>query len=229
MNNNTSDKIKIFRTLSKETIDKILACSKIKEYKKDDMVFSEKEVLKELYFIVEGVVSIYKPNKMDDGKKVVYIFGNGEILNEMALDNKPSLISCELLTDGKILIVDKEDFRKIMHNDIALCEAVINSLIIKQKRTIHQLKNMSSKTVDMLLAFKLWKLAKDFGKKTDEGIEIDFDLPVKYLAEFLGNKRETVSRQIKVLTNKNLIKTNKKRFIILDSQKLINYFRGVEK
>lgn len=45
------------------------------------------------------------------------------------------------------------------------------------------------------------------------GVEIDFDLSISFLAEMVGAKRETVSRQVKALTNRGLIEVHKKRFL----------------
>ena len=222
--NNTIN-INFFEKLDSNTIKEILNISTIKEYKKGDMLFSEKEKLKYIYFIIQGVVSIYKPNKNDDGKKVLFILGNGEILNKTILDNEPSAVSCEFLTEAKVLIAKRDEFEKIMQNNFNLCQTIILSLISREKKMIHQLKNsLQSLTVDRQLAFKLWKLAKDFGYITEQGLEIGFDLSITYLAEILGNKRETVSRQLKILSNKSLVETYKKRFIIKNLDGLYNYY-----
>lgn len=222
--------IKIFANLDANTLKKIANASDSKKFKKNDLLFSEKEKLKYIYFLLEGVVSLYKPNKNDNGKKVLFILGPGEVLNELVLDNEPSPLSCEFLTNGKILKIEKSFLTELMQTNYTLCCAIINSLISRQKRMIHQLKTSSPCiTVDRQLAFKLWKLAKDFGKPTPEGTEINFDLSITYLAEILGNKRETISRQVKVLTNNSLIDLHKKRFIVKDSDKLLEYFRTENK
>ena len=57
----------------------------------------------------------------------------------------------------------------------------------------------------------------------DGGVEIDFDLSISFLAEMVGAKRETVSRQVKALTNRGLIEVHKKRFFIKDRERLKNF------
>lgn len=224
MINNTVN-INFFERLDRNTLKEIQDISIIKDYKKNDMLFCEKEKLKYIYFIMQGVVSIYKPNRTNDGKKVLFILGNGEILNETILDNQPSAVSCEFLTDGKVMIAKKDEFEKIMQRNFILCQTVILSLISREKRMIDQIKNsLHIITVDRQLAFRLWRLANDFGILTEKGLEINFDLSVTYLSEILGNKRETVSRQLKILTAKSLIEISKKRFIIKNLDGLYNYY-----
>lgn len=228
--NTNINNIKIFSNLDDCTLKKIYQASDLKKFKKNDLLFAEKEKLKYIYLLVEGVVALYKPNKTDNGKKVLFILGPGEILNELIFDNEPTPLSCEFLTNGKILRVPKTFLNELMKNNFTLCTSIITSLISRQKRMIHQMKTSSpSITVDRQLAFKLWKLAKDFGKSTNEGTEINFDLSITYLAEILGNKRETISRQVKVLVNNSLINLHKKRFIIKDSEKLLEYFKTENK
>lgn len=90
----------------------------------------------------------------------------------------------------------------------------------------HQLKNISNSiTVDRQIAFKLWKLGRDFGIETPDGIEINFDLSITFLVEMLGVKREIVSRQVKVLSKLGLIGVKRKRFTLYKYPELLEYFQ----
>ncbi|MDR1575545.1 MAG: helix-turn-helix domain-containing protein, partial [Treponema sp.] len=55
------------------------------------------------------------------------------------------------------------------------------------------------------MAANLWKLSRDHGVKSAEGVEINFDLTITALAELLGSQRETVSRWVRVLTSAGLL------------------------
>jgi CRP-like cAMP-binding protein len=72
-------------------------------------------------------------------------------------------------------------------------------------------------------AARLWKLSRDFGVETERGTKINFDLTTAFLAELLGAQRETVSRQLKILSEKGLIIIGKNRFIIPNRENLKNY------
>jgi CRP-like cAMP-binding protein len=77
---------------------------------------------------------------------------------------------------------------------------------------------------DRRIAAKLWKLSRDHGVKTSRGVEINFDLTITTFAEFLGSQRETVSRQIKTLTDAGLLIVKNSRFIIPSREKLLEFF-----
>ena len=84
---------------------------------------------------------------------------------------------------------------------------------------------MGSIGLEKKLAAKLWKLSRDFGKRTPEGIEIDINMPVTFLADILGAPRETTSRLCNQLSGYGLIKMEKKRITILDSDRMAVFFK----
>lgn len=220
------NKIKLFENLDKETKEKLSAVSTIKKYKKGELLYSDKEKINTVYFVLEGVASLYKPNP-DNTKKVVFLFGEGYVLNEVIIYENITSLSCEFLSNAKLLEIPREKFVEILETSYLLAKGVIESLINKNRIMSHQLKNISNSiTVDRQIAFKLWKLGKDFGIETPDGIEINFDLSITLFAEMLGAKRETVSRQVKVLSELGLISLKRKRFTLLKYNELLDYFHG---
>ena len=93
-------KIKLFQNLDKETIKELASIAKIKEYKKGELLYSDKEKIHTIYFVLEGVASLYKPNP-DNTKKVVFLFGSGVVLNEVIIYENTTLLSCEFLAPTK--------------------------------------------------------------------------------------------------------------------------------
>lgn len=73
------------------------------------------------------------------------------------------------------------------------------------------------------LAAKLWKLSRTYGVKTKEGVLIDLNLSIIYLADMFGTTRETVLRAISNLIKLGLIEY-KKKIIVKDIDELLIYF-----
>lgn len=74
------------------------------------------------------------------------------------------------------------------------------------------------------LAAKLWKLSRDYGVKCEDGVTINMNISVTYLADLLGSKRETVSRSLKILLGNKLIKYENKKIKVIDQDKLSKIF-----
>ncbi|MDR2500096.1 MAG: Crp/Fnr family transcriptional regulator [Treponema sp.] len=196
----------------------------IRNYKKGAQVFFDKDEVPFLYGVIDGTVSLYKMSTNNE-KRGVFIYGAGDLLNETILDNKGASVNAEPLRDSTLLCIKKSAFIRACAMDGALSKALIDSMAMKIRRLYHLMKNTSNNLRgDRRIAAKLWKLSRDHGVKTEQGIEINFDLTITTLAEFLGSQRETVSRQIKALTSAGLLLVKNSRFIIPDREKLVDFF-----
>lgn len=195
----------------------------LKFYKKGEIIFRDREEVNFIYFVISGYIALYKMNKQQD-KKVIFVYGKGELLNEVILQEPISSINCETLSDTQVLCISRKRFLRAMQEDAIFSNLVMNSMVLKIRRLYHQLGNTSnSMRLDKKIASKLWKLARDFGEEKPQGIEIGFDLSITYLADLVGSKRETVSRVIKQLVEHKLIEYQNNRFLIIDLDKLNQY------
>lgn len=193
---------------------------------KGQHLFRDKEDVKYIYILISGRASLYKINSLGE-KKVIFVYGEGKMLNEVMLQDLPASINCEMLENALVLALPIKKFQYVMSKDFNLTKAVIDSMALKIRRLYRQLKNTTNDVSgEKRLAAKLYKLSKDYGVVVEEGIKININLTITYLAEMLGSKRETVSRQVKNLAGMNLIILNKKQFIIPDQQRLCDFFKA---
>lgn len=196
----------------------------MKRFEKGQHIFYEKESTGMLYILLEGLVSIYKLNPLGE-KKVIFVYGPGSMLNEALLQETPAAASCEVREDAQVLVLTRERLWSLMERDPALTRAVVQSMSLKIRRLYHQLKNTTNAlSGEKRLAAKLFKLARDYGVESQGETLIDMNLSITYLADMLGSKRETVSRQAKNLNRLGLIRIQKNRIYISDLQKLSDYF-----
>ena len=217
--------IEIFNNISTETIMGILGEAEIKEYKSGEILFQDKEEVTIIYIVLKGIVSLYKINECGQ-KKVIFMLGKGKVINEVIIKDLPASINCEIFEDSVILGIKKESILKIMKDDFDLCKNIIISLSSKTRRLYRQLKNTpSSIKIEKRLAAKLYKLAKDYGVKCNDGILIDMEISITYMADLLGSQRETVSRAMKVLQKNGLVYYDRKKIIVSNFEKLALFFK----
>lgn len=217
--------LEMFNNISESTIGKILEESDVKEHRAGEILFEDKEDVSTVYFVLNGIVSLYKINECGQ-KKVIFMLGKGKIINEVIIKELPASINCEIFEDAVILGIKKEKLLNIMKEDFYLCKNIIISLSSKTRRLYRQLKNTpSSIKIEKRLAAKLYKLAKDYGVEHEDGIVIDMEISITYMADLLGSQRETVSRAMKVLQKNNLINYKSKKIIISNFEKLALFFK----
>lgn len=214
----------LFSQVNKKTIFKLNEICFVKELKKGEHLFRDKEVIKNIYVVKSGKVALYKQSESAQ-KKVIFILGKDTIVNEVIIDDLPSSINCEAFEKAEILCFDRMLFLDIMKDDFELSKIIINSLAMKVRRLYRQGKNSIPIKVEKRVAAKLWKLSRDYGIEIEEGTLIDLNITITYLADMFGAPRETISRALKILNNEGLIINKNKKIIVPDRDKLVKFFK----
>lgn len=220
------EELEIFNNISKVSYEKLAQLGEVKKYDAGAHIFRDKEEVTTLYIIISGSVSLYKLNE-NGHKRVIFILGKGKMINDVIIQGLPSSINCEIFEQAQILSYDKNAFLNIMERDFLLSKNIMSSLAMKVRRLYRQLKNTTGTIrMEKRLAAKLWKLSKDYGIKTENGVIININISVTYLADLLGSKRETISRAIKMLINENLIIYEDKKIKVINQHKLSEFFKA---
>ena len=218
------DNINIFKNLKDETKEELKKYSNTIKLEKNEVLFEEKEKINNIYFVIDGKVSIFKINENGD-RKVIFILNEGEMINEITTDKKrESSVFCEVFEHATILKYNIDDFIKIMEKDFYLTKNIINYMERRNRRLYRQLKNSISIKMDKKLAAKLYRISKEFGTNKGEWTLIDVNISITYLSDMLGCKRETLSRAMKTLQNEGLVKLENKK-IFVKEKGLSEYFK----
>ena len=226
----SKDTINIFKELglfdkvNNETLSRLNDICYIRELKKNEHLFRDKEIINSIYIVKSGKVALYKQSESAQ-KKVIFILGKDTVINEVIIDDLPASINCEAFEKAEILCFDRIKFLDIMKEDFELSKIIINSLAMKVRRLYRQGKNSIPIKVEKRVAAKLWKLSRDYGIEIEEGTLIDLNITITYLADMFGAPRETISRALKILNNEGLIINKNKRIIVPDREKLVRFFK----
>lgn len=217
--------IEIFKDIkdsSKIELKKIL---KERQVFRKEILFNEKDIVDKVYFLKSGKISVFKMNENGE-RKVIFILKNGEMINEISFDKtKSTTVGCEVFDDSTILECRVKDFIKVMEDDFTLTKNVLIHTQNTNRRLYRQLKNSISIRIDKKLAAKLYRIGKEFGVCMGEWTLLNVNLTITYIADMLGCKRETLSRAMKILQDKNLVKIDGKK-IYIKRDELSSYFKS---
>ena len=219
------NQLEIFKDIDPKTIENLAKAGTIQDVPKGTLLMRARESVNMVYFQITGKSVIY--TLTNDGKrKILFILGSGALLNEHIFNNHTSSTFCETMEKSKILAFQVQDFGKLMAEDFELTKHIMEAQERKIWRLSHQLKNTTSSIyLERKLAAKLWKLTRDFGVETENGIEIDVNMTITFLADMLGVPRETTSRVCSTLTEAGLITMNRRRIIIPDPAKMSHFYK----
>ncbi len=218
--------IKVFEGISSKSLNRILACGDIIDLKKNACLYHDRQDLYYVYFLLEGKVTLVKPNENGESK-VVFILNPGDTINQPVMRNNTSAVECWGFERSRILRVGFDDFDEIMSKDYVLARNCMAYMENRIRRLYRQLKNSVTINIEKRLAAKLVRLGLDYGSKNDGSCMtmIDLNLTVTYLAKMLGCQRESVSRAMKSLTNKGIVELDGRK-ISVDIDKARGFFKA---
>lgn len=221
------DKIleKTFNGVSETVLKDLIKPENMRCYRKGEHLFRDREATPFVFVILSGKASLYKIGESGQ-KKVAFILGPGELINEDIHPETTSSVSCEAFENLEVLCIEKTALRECMKKDFGLTEIVLNAANRKIRRLYRQLKNTTGVLkMERRVAAKLWKLANDYGVDTPDGRTIDLDISITYLADLMGSPRETISRALKLLNTQEIIRQDKGRITVVDMDALSDYFK----
>lgn len=214
-----------FNGLDENTLRKLSNIIRVNRYEKAKVLFRDKDIVDNIYIVLNGKASLYKFNEKGQ-KKVIFILGEGDFINEVILQNSTASINCETIEDSQIMHCNSVELLQVMEDNFELTKIILSSLSLKVRRMYRQFKNTTGVlSMGKRVASKLWKLGRDYGVPLNNGILIDMEISITYLADLFGAQRETISRACKELSELELIEYSNKKFIIKNEEKLLEYFK----
>ncbi|MEZ5764374.1 MAG: Crp/Fnr family transcriptional regulator [Xanthobacteraceae bacterium] len=89
-----------------------------------------------------------------------------------------------------------------------------------------QMVDMATKQVEQRIAHALLRLVRQSGKKTDDGVLIDFPISRQDIAEMTGTTLHTVSRVLSAWEDKGLVKSARQQVSVIQPHKLLLLAEG---
>ena len=107
--------IPLFRYLSMRELLAVMEVVRVEQWKQDEYVLKEGEATDSLYIVMEGRLRVTK-----QGKELA-VLSQGAHFGEMALLNKrPRSATVQLVSDAKLLIMDREAFSDLVRREAGL-------------------------------------------------------------------------------------------------------------
>ncbi len=207
---------KLFKTIEKENIQKLLPCLKAKiiKYNKDQIIFHQGDLIEKVGIVLKGDLLI----------QGIDFWGNSSILKKLsehemfgeiyAFEKKPLEVSIVANTDSTVIFLSLD---KILHPCQFSCtfhtSLIVNLLQIFAKKAItmnHKVEILSKRTTEDKLLTYLNSLALQKNSKS-------FDIPFnrQELADFLIVNRSALSKELMRLKKEGIIDYDKNSFKLL--------------
>lgn len=214
-----------FQSIPTPVLDEMWSLGKIVKCQKNTTIIRAKEPANSIYYVLSGKVIVY--NLTRHGKrKIIFVLGKGNMVNDNVTNSSYSATFCDTIEESTLFAIGSKTFLKLLEQNFSLTKAILSEQEWKMWRLSHQLKNtMGSIYMERKLAAKLWKLARDFGSPSGEGIQIDLNMTITFLADLMGAPRETISRLCATLTDYGLMKMERRKITITDPDRMAHFYK----
>jgi CRP/FNR family transcriptional regulator len=201
-------KINFFENLEEEELKLLLSISRKRKFTKGEVLFYEKDMPKYLTMVLEGSVKIYKIDPKNN-EIVLHRFMPTTFVAEMAVfEGIAYPASAAFETDGSVLEIDFEKFKKHFLSNEAVALALFRSLTQKIK------------TLDNVIALNV--VLDSTARAAKYICENDNALKMKnnQLAQYLNMTPETLSRIFSKFVKLGFLEKSNNTFKIIDKEAL---------
>ena len=209
-----------FAGLSGAELDEVLADAARQSVRRGSTLFRQGDPAAHLYLVAEGRMKV--AHVTAKGEQLVLRFmGPGDLLGCAAVFRRvPYPATATAMTDATVLAWSAsrmlrrvEEVPRLAQNSLALVGDRAESFVAR-------IGELSNDPVDVRLARHLLKLAREAGRRTAEGIEIDFPVSRQDLAELSGTTLYTVSRFMREWQDLGMVASGRQRVTIRDPGRL---------
>lgn len=206
--------VPIFSDLPLASLEKISLNTVSRSYKKGQMILLEEGQAETFFVITSGSVKVTRLS--EDGREVILaILGESDFFGEMSLldgeGRSANIVACE---DSKVLTLSRNDFLECLESYPKIAIALLEELAIRLRKSDQQIESLSLSDSEHRIGITLVRLSEELGRIKLGDVTIA-KLPYQQdIANMAGTSRETVSRTLKILEDKELVKRDGRKLTI---------------
>lgn len=200
--------IPIFTALSDSDLNRIASKMVSRDYEKGQMILLEESTGETFFIITSGTVKVTRLS--DDGREVILaLLGESDFFGEMSLlDGEGRSANIVANEDAEVMTLSRRDFLEYLETYPKIAIALLEELAVRIRKSDQQIESLSLSDSEQRIGITLIRLAEEGGtiKRGDVTVQ---NLPYQQdIANMAGTSRETVSRTLKLLEDKKLVKRN---------------------
>ena len=200
--------VPIFTDLSDSDLNRIASKMVSRDYEKGQMILLEESTGETFFIITSGTVKVTRLS--DDGREVILaLLGESDFFGEMSLlDGEGRSANIVANEDAEVMTLSRRDFLEYLETYPKIAIALLEELAVRLRKSDQQIESLSLSDSEQRIGITLIRLAEERGtiKRGDVTVQ---NLPYQQdIANMAGTSRETVSRTLKLLEDKKLVKRN---------------------
>jgi len=212
--------IGLFANLSEQALAALAVRMRVRAYRKGEVLFHKDDPGTALFLVRTGRVKISAFSS--EGKEAVFtVHGPGDVFGELALlDGAPRSATATALESTKLLTLDRSAFVAFLREQPEASLVLLSELAERVRRLSAQVEDLMFLDIPGRLARTLLRLAEQYGKRSERGLEIDLQITQTELGGMVGATRVSVNRLLHWFADRGLISMDERRIVILKPEAL---------
>ena len=215
-----------FQGLEPVDLDNVLEHARSQRVAKDSAIFQQGDEADSFFLLLDGHVRVVKVTP-DGHQMIVRYISAGELLGiaqALGLTNYPA--NAIAAVDCVVLVWPGRLWTEFAEHYPAFGAATYKSIGVRLQEAHERATEMSTEQVEQRVAHALLRLVNQTGRKTEEGVLIDFPISRQDIAEMTGTTLHTVSRLLTAWGALGLVKSGRQKVTVVEPHKLFLIAEG---
>lgn len=213
-------KVSLFSELQIDDVSRIAEIASERTYKKNEVIFHEKDPGSVLFILKSGAVkiSVCDRNGKEDILKIIY---PGNFFGDMSLlDGKHRSATVSAMEKSVSLIIQREHFLSLISNHTNLVMNMLATMSRRLRKTDEKIASLRFADSYGKVAKVILDLAEEHGTRADGKIVVDLDINRQAFADHAGTTRETATRILNEFQKSGCIVINKRKIVVINEHAL---------
>jgi CRP/FNR family transcriptional regulator, cyclic AMP receptor protein len=192
-------KIPLFAGVTLDRLRELIPAVEVRELQRRQIVYLPGDPGDHIFFIQGGRIKCSKVSR--DGKELTLTYvAAGEFFGELCvLDGMP-----------------RESVRGLLMTDPQISFRFMTVVGQRRKEMEQKIEHLVFRDVHAKLAALLLELGREYGKETDDGLQIDQKITHQEMANLIGSTRETISLTLAAFKRKELVQLFGRTVVLTD-------------
>ena len=210
-----------FQGLEAGDLDHILEHARSARYAKDSAVFEQEAEASSFFLLLDGHIRVVRVTP--DGHQVIARYINeGELFGiAVAMGRSTYPASAIAAVDCVVLSWPNREWPELQTRFPSFGAATYQTIGTRLQETQARVMEMSTEQVEQRIAHALLRLVRQSGRKTEQGIEVDFPITRQDIAEMTGTTLHTVSRLLSRWEDKGIVRGGRQKVTVVDPHGLM--------
>jgi len=213
----------LFADIEADKLSNIFSFGDQRIYKSGTTLFREGYPAEKSYLVLKGRFKLSKLHEF--GKEAIVRYINpGEMTAAVSVfRGRDYPVTAQAVGTSEVVGWDRETMLEIMNAHPQIAINMLGMVVERLDDIQSRYLEFQAERVEQRIARALLRIMKKSGRRTDEGILIDFRLSRQDLADYSGTTLYTVSRTLSIWEKNGWINSGRERIIVTDPHALVSF------